>query len=96
MNGRFGADCLGRSISVSQKRREQTSCLSRSCHYPRDFGAAVGLLGGHRRKWMARHKAQTEVAQASQQAQQATATEPENFMKAFAVCLEGKDHLLKY
>lgn len=50
----------------------------------------MGLLADHRRKWMARHEAQTEVAQESQQAQQATATEPENFKKVFSVCLEGK------
>ena len=60
------------------------------------YGAAAGLVVGHRRKRVARHEAQTQVAAQSQQAQQATATELENFKKAFSVCLEAKDYLVKY
>ena len=60
------------------------------------YGAAAGLLVGHRRKRIARHEAQAQVQATSAQAQQATATELENFKKAFSVCLEAKDYLAKY
>ena len=60
------------------------------------YGAAAGLLVGHRRKRIARHEAQAQVQVTSAQAQQATATELENFKKAFSVCLEAKDYLAKY
>jgi hypothetical protein len=60
------------------------------------YGAAAGLVVGHRRKRVARHEAQTQVAAQSQQAQQATATQLDNFKKAFSVCLEAKDYLVKY
>jgi hypothetical protein len=60
------------------------------------YGAAAGLLVGHRRKRIARHEAQAQVQATSVQAQQATATELENFKKAFSVCLEAKDYLAKY
>jgi hypothetical protein len=60
------------------------------------YGAAAGLLVGHRRKRMARYEAQMQVAVQEQQAQQATATELANFKKAFSVCLEAKDYMVKY
>ena len=80
----------GLSHAPESKLSEREARLS----YPRAFGAAVGLLAGHRRKWMARHEAQTDVAQQSQQAQQATATEFEKFNKASSGCLEGRDYLV--
>jgi hypothetical protein len=36
------------------------------------------------------------VEQQSEQAQQATAQQMENFKKAFSVCLEGKKYLVKF
>ena len=60
------------------------------------YGAGAGLLVGHRRKRIARHEAQAQVQATSVQVQQATATELENFKKAFSVCLEAKDYLAKY
>ncbi len=60
------------------------------------YGAAAGLLVGHRRKRVARREATAEVAEASTQAQQATATDLENFKKAFSACLEAKAYTVKY
>jgi hypothetical protein len=60
------------------------------------YGAAAGLLIGHRRHRMAQEQAEAEVQQSSAQAQQATAEELANFKKAFSVCLEAKDYMVKY
>jgi hypothetical protein len=45
---------------------------------------------------MAQEQAEAEVQQSSAQAQQATAEELANFKKAFSVCLEAKDYMVKY
>ena len=37
-----------------------------------------------------------DAAEQSAAAQQATAQQIENFKKAFSVCLEGKNYLVKY
>ena len=47
----------------------------------------------HHRERMSRHEAQTDDAQQSQQAQQATGTELDEFNKAISVCLVGSDSL---
>jgi hypothetical protein len=60
------------------------------------YGAAAGLLIGHRRHRMAEEQAEAQVQQSSAQAQQATAEELANFKKAFSVCLEAKDYMVKY
>lgn len=60
------------------------------------YGAAAGLLVGRRAGRQANAQAQQQVAQQSQQQQQATATQIENFKKAFSVCLEAADYLVKY
>ena len=60
------------------------------------IGAAAGLIAGHHRARMARHEAKAQVQTASTQAQQATATQVENFKKAFSTCLEAKDYTVKY
>ena len=60
------------------------------------YGAAAGLVVGHRRKRVARHEAQAQVETQAVQAQQATAEQLENFKKAFSVCLEAKDYLVKF
>jgi hypothetical protein len=60
------------------------------------WGAAAGAVAGRRRS----KAAQQQAAQtADQQVQQAEATEAEkraNFNKAFSVCLEGKQYLVKF
>ena len=56
-------------------------------------GAAYGALAG---AIIARRRTQRAKADASQQAQQATAEQIENFKKAFSVCLEAKKYMVKY
>jgi len=60
------------------------------------YGAAAGLLMGRRAGRRANAQAQQQVAQQGQQQQQATAEQIENFKKAFSVCLEASDYLVKY
>jgi hypothetical protein len=60
------------------------------------IGATVGLIGGRRRGRMAQEEATQQVEQQGQQAQQATAAQVENFKKAFSVCLEAKEYMVKY
>lgn len=60
------------------------------------YGAATGLLVGHHRKKVARHQAEASVGAQSAQQQQDIATQLTNFKKAFSVCLEGKNYLVKY
>lgn len=61
-----------------------------------EIGAAVGLVRNRR---LARQAKQEAVAKAERQGeakQKATAEQVENFKKAFGVCLEAKDYLVKY
>jgi hypothetical protein len=60
------------------------------------YGAAAGLIAGRRRGRQAQQQAQQQVEQQSQQAQQATKEQLDNFKKAFSVCLEAKDYLVKF
>lgn len=60
------------------------------------YGAAAGLLAGRRAGRQANAQAQQQVAQQGQQAQQATAEQIDNFKKAFSVCLEGNNYMVKY
>lgn len=60
------------------------------------WGAAIGGIGSRRR---ARNQADQASAQAESQYQataQASADAIGNFKKAFSVCLEAKDYLVKY
>ena len=63
-------------------------------------GAAWGALGGaiiaRRRTARAKQEASQEVQQQSQQAAQATQQKMDNFKKAFSVCLEAKNYLVKF
>ncbi len=67
------------------------------------IGATAGLIGGRRRgqqkqqQATAQAEAQGDKAeQQTQQAKAATADQIENFKKAFSVCLEAKDYMVKY
>ncbi len=60
------------------------------------YGAAAGAIVARRRTRRAKAEASQEVEQQSQQAQKATAEQIENFKKAFSVCLEAKDYMVKY
>ena len=60
------------------------------------IGAGVGALGGNRARRRGQAQASDQIDQQSAQAQQATQTQVENFKKAFAVCLEAKDYMVKF
>ena len=60
------------------------------------YGAAAGAIVARRRTRRAKAEASQEVEQQSQQAQKATAEQIENFKKAFSVCLEAKDYMVKH
>ena len=60
------------------------------------YGAAAGVIAGRRRGRQAQQQATAQVEQQSQQAQAATQEQITNFKKAFSVCLEAKDYMVKY
>ncbi len=60
------------------------------------WGAAIGGIAARRRGRQAQGQATQQVEQQGQQAQAATAEQIENFKKAFSVCLEAKDYLVKF
>jgi hypothetical protein len=60
------------------------------------YGAAAGAIIARRRTRQAKAEASEQVEQQSRQAQQATAEQIENFKKAFSVCLEAKDYMVKF
>jgi hypothetical protein len=60
------------------------------------YGAAAGVVAG-RRKAKKGQKQATEQAKAQgEQAQAATAEQMDNFKKAFSVCMEAKNYMVKY
>ena len=60
------------------------------------YGAAAGVVRG-RRQARAAHEQATDAAEDKAEAREtATAEDLENFKKAFSVCLEAKDYLVKY
>lgn len=60
------------------------------------YGAAAGAIAGRRRGARDSAQAQQSVEDRGQAQQQATQTQIENFKKAFSVCLEAKDYMVKY
>jgi hypothetical protein len=60
------------------------------------YGAAAGVIRGRRRSRSEKKQAEAAAEQKAQQAQQATQQQMDNFKKAFSVCLEAKDYLVKY
>lgn len=60
------------------------------------YGAAAGAIIARRRSKQAQASASAQAEQQSQQAAQATQEQMDNFKKAFSVCLEGKNYLVKY
>jgi hypothetical protein len=59
-------------------------------------GAAVGGIAGRRGRKSAQNQAKNDIDETSQQASKATAEQLTNFKKAFAVCLEAKDYMVKF
>ena len=60
------------------------------------YGALAGAIIARRRTHEAKEQASQQVEQQSQQATQATQQQMDNFKKAFSVCLEAKDYLVRY
>ena len=60
------------------------------------YGAAAGAVSSRRRARRSRAQAEQQIEEQSQQNQQLTAQQLENFKKAFSVCLEAKDYMVKY
>jgi hypothetical protein len=59
-------------------------------------GAAVGVVAGRRKAKAGEKQATQQAEQQGQQAQQAIAQQMDNFKKAFGVCLEAKNYMVKY
>jgi hypothetical protein len=60
------------------------------------WGAALGAMSSRRRAREQSEAAASSAQQSGAAKQQATAEQIENFKKAFSVCLEGKQYLVKY
>ena len=60
------------------------------------YGAAAGAIAGRRKGRAASQKAQADAERQGQQKQQATQEQITNFKKAFSVCLEAKEYMVKY
>lgn len=59
-------------------------------------GAAIGGIHSRRRGRAAQQQAVAQAEQSAESSQQATAEQIDNFKKAFSVCLEAKDYMVKY
>lgn len=59
------------------------------------IGAAVGVVASRRRGRAANQQAQQQAAAAEAASHQATEEKTNNFKKAFSVCLEAKDYMVK-
>jgi hypothetical protein len=60
------------------------------------IGAAAGLLAGRRHKKKAQKQATGQVEQEYQHKKEMSAQQLDGFRKAFSVCLEAKDYMVKY
>lgn len=60
------------------------------------WGAAAGAISGRRKAASAQAQASQQAASNAQQREKATEEQMTNFKKAFSVCLEAKDYMVKY
>ena len=60
------------------------------------WGAAAGVVRGRRQGKQAQQQAQQQAASQADQREGATEEQLENFKKAFSVCLEAKEYMVKY
>ncbi len=60
------------------------------------YGAAAGAIASRRRSRAASQQAQQQAAAQGASQQQATAEQVGNFKKAFSVCLEAKEYMVKF
>ena len=59
------------------------------------IGATAGLIGGRQRGKQEQAQAQQQAQQQSQNQQRALAEQMDNFKRAFSVCLEAKEYMVK-
>ena len=59
------------------------------------YGAAAGVVAGRRRSRAASQQAQHQAQEQGAAQQQASADQVGNFKKAFSVCLEAKEYMVK-
>ena len=59
------------------------------------YGAAAGVIAGRRKGKQAQEQAQQQAGQQSANQQAATQQQMDNFKKAFSVCLEAKNYMVK-
>jgi hypothetical protein len=60
------------------------------------IGAAAGVIRGRRQGRAAHEQATEQAEQQADNREEATAEDLEDFKKAFSVCLEAKDYMVKY
>jgi len=60
------------------------------------WGAAAGAIRGRRMGRQQQQQAKDQAASQAEQRETATADQVENFKKAFSVCLEAKEYMVKY
>ena len=60
------------------------------------YGAAAGMIAGRRRSRAASDQAQQQAKEQGAAQQQATAEQVDNFKKAFSVCLEAKEYMVRF
>ncbi len=60
------------------------------------WGAAAGAIAGRRRARQAKQEADQQIDQQTRQVQQASAEQIEGFKKAFSICMEAKEYLVKF
>jgi hypothetical protein len=60
------------------------------------YGAAAGLIASRRRARQKQNQAAARAEHEATEKKEATTEQLENFKKAFSVCLEAKDYLVKY
>jgi len=60
------------------------------------IGAAAGLIGGRASRRNQQKKAAGQAEQSAASSQAATQGAMDNFKKAFSVCLEAKEYMVKY
>ena len=60
------------------------------------WGAAIGAVASRRRGRAAQQQAVAQAEAQQEATTEATAGQIENFKKAFSVCLEAKDYMVKY
>ena len=60
------------------------------------YGAAAGAIRGRRQARAANEQATEQAEESAEAREEANADDLENFKKAFSVCLEAKDYMVKY